>query len=95
MDHYNVDFKKEGTALRSIDFIQGDGTEIGDGINVLFTAQLTDFFIPLYFFLQMMKTRMKRTRMERQVPRKERAPRIFQEEVLLHLPPFNLLPPRR
>ncbi|KAM7369930.1 hypothetical protein PAMP_011218 [Pampus punctatissimus] len=30
MDHYNVNFKKESTALRSIDFIQGDGTEIGD-----------------------------------------------------------------
>uniref|UniRef100_A0A667X256 Tripartite motif-containing protein 54 n=1 Tax=Myripristis murdjan TaxID=586833 RepID=A0A667X256_9TELE len=28
MDHYSVNFKKEGKALRSIDFIQGDGTEI-------------------------------------------------------------------
>lgn len=28
MDHYNVEFKKEGKALRSIDFIQGEGTEL-------------------------------------------------------------------
>ncbi|XP_071400200.1 tripartite motif-containing protein 55-like, partial [Centroberyx affinis] len=27
MDHYTVDFKKEGTALRSIDFIQDDEDE--------------------------------------------------------------------
>lgn len=28
MDHYNIEFKKEGKALRSIDFIQGEGTEL-------------------------------------------------------------------
>lgn len=28
MDHYKVNFKKEGKALRDIDFIQGEGTEI-------------------------------------------------------------------
>lgn len=28
MDHYRADFKKEGKALRSIDFIQGEGTEL-------------------------------------------------------------------
>lgn len=26
MDHFNVNFKKEGKALRSIDFIQGERT---------------------------------------------------------------------
>ena len=93
MDHYTVDFKKEGTALRSIDFPQGDGTMIGDGRNVPFTAQLTDFFPPLYFFLQMTRTRTKRMRMEKQAQRKERGPRLFREEVLLQPPPFNLLHP--
>lgn len=28
MDHYNIEFKKEGKALRGIDFIQGEGTEV-------------------------------------------------------------------
>ena len=32
MDHYNVEFKKEGRALRSIDFIQGEGTELRDSL---------------------------------------------------------------
>lgn len=27
MDHYTVDFKKEGKALHCIDFIQGEATE--------------------------------------------------------------------
>uniref|UniRef100_A0A8C3AY03 Tripartite motif-containing protein 54 n=1 Tax=Cyclopterus lumpus TaxID=8103 RepID=A0A8C3AY03_CYCLU len=28
MDHYSVDFKKEGTALRGLDFLQGERTEL-------------------------------------------------------------------
>lgn len=28
MDHFKVEFKKEGKALRSIDFIQGKGTKL-------------------------------------------------------------------
>lgn len=35
MDHYNVEFKKEGKALRSIDFIQG---RVGDSGDLAFTA---------------------------------------------------------
>lgn len=35
MDHYNIEFKKEGKALRSIDFVQG---RVGDGGNLPFTA---------------------------------------------------------
>lgn len=45
MDHYNVDFKREGKALRSISFIQGDRTEINMGRNVLLSAQLTYYIL--------------------------------------------------
>uniref|UniRef100_A0A4W6DSD4 Tripartite motif-containing protein 54 n=1 Tax=Lates calcarifer TaxID=8187 RepID=A0A4W6DSD4_LATCA len=41
MDHYTVDFKKEGKALRSIDFIQGERTEIAYGCSVIHLLQLS------------------------------------------------------
>uniref|UniRef100_A0A3B3BQV4 Tripartite motif-containing protein 54 n=1 Tax=Oryzias melastigma TaxID=30732 RepID=A0A3B3BQV4_ORYME len=44
MDHYTVDFRKEGKALRSIDFIQGEATEIVCGS----TPQLCFIFLCLF-----------------------------------------------
>lgn len=97
MDHYNTDFKKEGNALRSIDFIQGEADKL---VMVTFSClQLTLVVMrlasPFLFFLQMTKTRTKRTRTAKQAPRKERGPRLFQEAALLQPPPSNLLPPSK
>ena len=41
MDHYTVEFKREGMALRSIDFIQGERPEIDHGCDLLLPDQLS------------------------------------------------------
>lgn len=49
MDHYNTEFKKECKALRSIDFIQGEGTESMTA--AVFCSQLILISILIFFFL--------------------------------------------
>lgn len=45
MDHYSVDFKRESKALRAIDFIEGERTEIGHDSNLLLAARSPDFSV--------------------------------------------------
>uniref|UniRef100_A0A3Q0SYP8 Tripartite motif-containing protein 54 n=1 Tax=Amphilophus citrinellus TaxID=61819 RepID=A0A3Q0SYP8_AMPCI len=47
MDRYKVNFKKEGKALRSIDFIQGEGTEI---MSLFYSLPLSLVVLQLFFF---------------------------------------------
>lgn len=94
MDHYTVDFNKEGKALRSLDFPQGE-LVMAASYGLQLRLVVVRLLFPFLSFLQRMKTRMKRMRMEKQAPRKERGPRLFREAVLLQLPPSNLLPPSR
>lgn len=49
MDHYKVEFKREGKALRSIDFIQGDNNRVDGGSIFLLSAQTCNnlhFYFP-------------------------------------------------
>lgn len=52
MDHYNIEFKKECKALRSIDFIQGEGAELAMAaiycLLLRVVVILTFIFYPLY-----------------------------------------------
>lgn len=94
MDHYKVDFKKEGKALRSIDFIQGKGTEITT-LNC-FTPLIVVVLQPSSFFAliltQMTKMRMKKMRLQEPVLRKEKDHKLFLE-VLFQPPLPSLLHP--
>lgn len=99
MDHFNIEFKKEGKALRSIDFIQGEGTELMMAAGLLSRLRIEvilTFYCP-FLFLKMTKMKMKR--MRTQALRRKREPRLFREAALaqpflsIPLNPSSLTPP--
>lgn len=51
MDHFTVNFKKEGKALRSIDFIQGERTELFQFI--AYSSELLCFYYRAYPLLSL------------------------------------------
>lgn len=85
MDHFKVEFKKEGKALRSIDFIQGKGTALKILPAILFSRFRLVVVWIFYLHLQMMKMRTKRMKRQRKAARKMRGPRLCRKAVLFRL----------
>lgn len=87
MDHFHVEFKKVGQALRSIDFIQGKGsTESAP-------PQPQNSHFHLSSHLQ--RRKRKNTTTKREKPRMRKQPRRFQKAAPFRLLPSNLQSPSR
>lgn len=86
MDHFHVRFKKVGQALRSIDFIQGEGSTES---NVSPSTPQNCCHCDLSFNSYLQRRKMKKRTMRREKSRMIKQPRWVHKTWLLPLLPSN------